>query len=60
MGTPFELVYDTFLSKITDDMYMELTERETNDMLEELLIPSIYQFEFPRVDLSYEKSFVED
>jgi len=23
--TPFSIVYDSFLSKITDDMYMELT-----------------------------------
>ena len=25
MYTPFSKVYDSFLSKITDDMYMELT-----------------------------------
>lgn len=24
--TPFPKVYDIFLSKVTDDMYMELTE----------------------------------
>jgi len=24
--TPFSVVYKSFLSKITDDMYMELTE----------------------------------
>ena len=27
--TPFSIVYDSFLSKITDDMYMELTELDT-------------------------------
>ncbi len=27
--TPFYFIYDSFLSKITDDMYMELTETET-------------------------------
>lgn len=58
--TPFSKVYDSFLSKITDDMYMELTEYETFNMLEELLITAIEKFEFPRVnlqdyDLSYEK-----
>ena len=27
--TPFSIVYDSFLSKITDDMYMELNELDT-------------------------------
>ena len=36
--TPFSIVYDSFLSKITDDMYMELTELDTYRMLEELLL----------------------
>ena len=36
--TPFSKIYDSFLSKITDDMYMELTEQDTYNMLEELLI----------------------
>ena len=49
--TPFSKVYDSFLSKITDDMYMELTEWETFNMLEELLITAIEKFEFPRVNL---------
>ena len=49
--TPFSKVYDSFLSKITDDMYMELTEQDTFNMLEELLITAIEKFEFPRVNL---------
>lgn len=49
--TPFNLVYDSFLSKITDDMYMELTEIDTFRMLEPLLNSAIHKFEFPRVDL---------
>ena len=49
--TPFSVVYDSFLSKITDDMYMELTKEDTYKMLEELLISSIPKFEFPRVNL---------
>jgi hypothetical protein len=49
--TPFSVVYDSFLSKITDDMYMELTIQDTYKMLEELLITSIPKFEFPRVNL---------
>lgn len=59
--TPFSKIYDNFLSKITDDMYMELTELETFRLLEELLISAIPKFEFPRVKInSYELSFVED
>ena len=49
--TPFSDVYDSFLSKITDDMYMELTEDDTYRMLEDLLISSIPKFEFPRINL---------
>ena len=42
--TPFSKVYDSFLSKVTDDMYMELTELETFRMLRELLVSSIHWF----------------
>ena len=49
--TPFSLVYDSFLSKITDDMYMEFSELDTYRMLQELLITAIPKFEFPRVRL---------
>ena len=49
--TPFSDVYDSFLSKITDDMYMELTQEDTYKMLEDLLISSIPKFEFPRINL---------
>lgn len=49
--TPFSSIYDCFLTKITDDMYMEWTELETFSHLEELLIAAIPKFEFPRVDI---------
>ena len=29
MGTPFTDVYNRFLGKITDDMYVELTPQDT-------------------------------
>lgn len=59
--TPFSKVYDSFLSKVTDDLYLELTELDTYEMLEELLITSIPKFEFPRIDLSqYETEYIED
>ena len=59
--TPFSYVYDSFLSKITDDMYMELTELDTYRMLQELLISAIPKFEFPRVRLDdYELDEITD
>ena len=50
--TSFSLVYDSFLSKITDDMYLELTEIDTFRMLEQLLLSAIDKFQFPRIDLT--------
>lgn len=49
--TPFSIVYDSFLSKITDDMYMELTPEDTIKDLQNLLVDAIPGFEFPRVNL---------
>lgn len=49
--TSFSLIYDNFLSRVTDDMYLELTELDTFRLLEELLIAAIPWFEFPRVNL---------
>ena len=51
MGTPFTQVYNRFLGKITDDMYMELTPEDTVRDLRNLLIDAIPRFEFPRVNL---------
>ena len=51
MGTPFSEVYNRFLGKITDDMYMELTPQDTLRDMRNLLIDAIPGFEFPRVDL---------
>jgi hypothetical protein len=59
--TPFSIIYDSFLSKITDDMYMELDETQTMGMLEELLKTAMYKFEFPRFNIhDYEESYIED
>lgn len=49
--TSFLTIYDAFLTKVTDDMYMELEVYETYAMLQDLLINSIPRFEFPRFDL---------
>lgn len=48
MGTPFTDIYNRFLGKITDDMYMELTPEDTMRDLRSLLIDAIPGFEFPR------------
>lgn len=66
MATKFSEVYNLFLAKVTDDMYMELTIEDTKKLLQDLLIASIFKFEFPRVDLTKykeidgEMSFVAD
>lgn len=69
MATKFATVYNRFLGKITDDMYLELTPEDTVRDLQNLLIDAIPGFEFPRVDLYdyeisvaqvYENEIVED
>lgn len=58
--TSFVTIYDSFLARITSDMYMELTELDTIEMLQDLLINSIPRFEFPRFDLfDYEEGHWE-
>ena len=59
--TPFSIIYDNFLSKITDDMYMELTELDTFRMLEELLKAAMHKFEFPRFDITdFEENYIDN
>lgn len=59
--TTFQEVYDAFLSGITDDMFMELTKEDTEEILEELLMAALPHFEFPRQDIfnldKYNKRF---
>ena len=50
--TAFTEVYNRFLSKITDDLYVELTPEDTIRDLRNLLINAIPGFEFPRHNLS--------
>lgn len=51
MATLFAEVYNRFLGKITDDMYLELTPQDTIKDLQNLIIEAIPGFEFPRVNL---------
>ena len=60
-STPFSMIYDSFLAKITDDMYMELNELDTYRLLEKLLMNAIHKFEFPRFDITdFEETEVSD
>lgn len=59
--TSFITIYDSFLARITDDMYMELTELDTIRMLQDLLVNGLYRFEFPRFDITdYEEGHYDD
>ena len=56
--TPFLVIYESFFSRITDEMYMELTQKETYEMLQDLLLNNLSRFEFPRFDLfDYEEGY---
>lgn len=45
-------IFDAFLKKITDDMYLELTPEQTWGMRFELFESALPWFEFPRFDIS--------
>lgn len=53
MGTQFSEVYNRFLGKITDDMYVELTPQDTVRDLRNILISAIPGYEFCRKALDY-------
>ena len=58
--TSFLTIYDSFLTRITSEMYMELTELDTFLMLQDLLIAAIPRFEFPRFDIfDYEEGYLD-
>ena len=57
--TPFSIIYDSFLTRVTSDMYMELTELDTLELLQDLLVNAIPRFEFPRFDIfDYELGYL--
>lgn len=49
--TSFDVIYDKFFGKITDDMYMEWTEADTKRDVKNILLDAIPGFEFPRFPL---------
>ena len=50
-STSFATIYNSFLTRVTSDMYMEMTELDTLEQLQDLLINAIPSFEFPRFDI---------
>ena len=60
-NTSFATIYNIFLSRVTADMYMELTELDTYQLLQELLINAIPWFKLPRTNIfDYEEGYLED
>lgn len=57
--TSFSEIYESFLSKITEDMYMELTPEDTQAILQQLLLSALYKFEFPKQNLDYQEKDLE-
>ena len=55
--TPFSDIYESFYGKITDDMYMELTQEDTAAILQDLLLTAVHKFEFPRQPLDYQLDY---
>lgn len=51
MATPFKVIVNKFLGKITDDMYLELTYEDTVRDSTQFLLDAIPYFEFPRFQL---------
>lgn len=49
--TSFNVIIDAFLGKVTDDMYLELTEEDTIRDAKQYLLDAIPYFEFPRFAL---------
>lgn len=49
--TLFSDIYSNFFTKITDDMYMELTKAQTEADAKDIMMNALPHFEFPRVDI---------
>lgn len=69
MATQFTDIYNRFLGKITDDLYIELTPEDTIRDLRNMLITILPEFEFPRFDafdykieqeIKYEDEILDD
>lgn len=60
MNTLLTTIYDAFFSKITDDMYMELSKDDTEKIVVDIFENSLHWFEFPRFNIyDYNLEFEE-
>lgn len=60
LTTSFQSIYELFLTRVTDDMYMEMTELDVLRDLQDLLIAAIHRFEFPRFNIfDYEEGYYD-
>ena len=58
--TPFSTIYDSFLSRVTSEMYMEMTELDTLEQLQDILLNAIPRFKLPRFDIfDYEEGYLD-
>lgn len=57
--TSFDEIYNRFLGKVTDDMYLEWTIEDTQRDLQNILLDALPGFEFPRFPI-YEYSLEEE
>ena len=59
-GTPFLTIYNSFLNRVTSEMYMEMTELDTFEQLQGILLNAIPRFKLPRFDiLDYEEGYLD-
>lgn len=57
MSTPYSTLFDSFLAKIEDVRYQNMTQLEAEDDMIKLLNSAIVSFEYPKVDV-YDKDDV--
>lgn len=51
MSTPYSIVFDSFLSKVTDYTFADYVDEELEDELTKLLNSAIIEFEYPKVNI---------
>jgi len=51
MSTPYSQIFDSFLGKIEDDIYLKMTDIEVQNDLTKLLNSSLIHFTFPKVNI---------
>ena len=60
MATPYEDVYQYFLSKISDYAFLKMSDEDLKDMLYTYLKTAINQFEASVIDLSQRDDLLEE